>query len=196
MFEYMMPALWMRTFPDTLITRSLESVAQIQRRYVREIPWGISESGWAKVDNIGRYGYQAWGIPSLALKYGAEDGPVISPYSTFLVLPFLRDEALANLRRMVQLGWLGAYGFYEAADYTEGSEPRLVRSWMAHHQGMSLLAITNLLHDNVVQHWFHSNPIVRAAELLLHERPLNKATLKALAKRTESQADSAKAGVA
>jgi len=197
MFEYMMPALWMRTFPDTLITRSLESVVQIQRRYVRDIPWGISESGWAKVDNIGRYGYQAWGIPSLALKYGAEDGPVISPYSTFLALRFLRDEALANLRRMVQLGWLGAYGFYEAADYTEGSEPRLVRSWMAHHQGMSLLAITNLLHDDVVQHWFHSNPIVRAAELLLHERPLNKAMLKALAKRTESQsAEPAKEKVA
>lgn len=188
MFEYMMPALWMRTFPDTLITRSLEAVAQIQRRYVREIPWGISESGWAKVDNIGRYGYQAWGIPSLALKYGAEDGPVISPYSTFLVLPFLRDEALANLRRMVQLGWLGAYGFYEAADYTEGREPRLVRSWMAHHQGMSLLAITNLLHDNIIQRWFHCNPIVRAAELLLHERPLSKATLKELSKRLAPQA--------
>jgi cyclic beta-1,2-glucan synthetase len=188
MFEYMMPALWMRTFPDTLITRSLEAVAHIQRKYVREIPWGISESGWAKVDNIGRYGYQAWGIPALALKYGAEDGPVISPYSTFLVLPFLRDEALANLRRMVKLGWLGAYGFYEAADYTEGGEPRLVRSWMAHHQGMSLLAITNLLHDNAIQRWFHCNPIVRAAELLLHERPLNKATLKELAKRITPQA--------
>jgi cyclic beta-1,2-glucan synthetase len=197
MFEYMMPALWMRTFPDTLITRSLEAVAQIQRRYVREIPWGISESGWARVDSIGRYGYQAWGIPSLALKYGAEDGPVISPYSTFLVLPYMRDEALANLRRMVKLGWLGAYGFYEAADYTEGGEPKMVRSWMAHHQGMSLLAITNLLHDNVVQRWFHCNPIVRAAELLLHERPLNKATLKALAKRIEPQAaESAKAEVA
>jgi hypothetical protein len=155
---------------------------------VREIPWGISESGWAKVDNIGRYGYQAWGIPSLALKYGAEDGPVISPYSTFLVLPFLRDEALANLRRMVRLGWLGAFGFYEAADYTEGSEPKLVRSWMAHHQGMSLLAITNLLHDNVIQRWFHCNPIVRAAELLLHERPLSKATLKELSKRLAPQA--------
>ncbi len=197
MFEYMMPALWMRTFPDTLITRSLEAVAQIQRRYVREIPWGISESGWARVDSIGRYGYQAWGIPSLALKYGAEDGPVISPYSTFLVLPYMRDEALANLRRMVKLGWLGAYGFYEAADYTEGGEPKMVRSWMAHHQGMSLLAITNLLHDNVVQRWFHCNPIVRAAELLLHERPLNKATLKALANRMEPQvAESGKAEVA
>src|SRR5216683_3076695 len=94
MFEYMMPALWMRTYPNTLIARSLESVARIQRNYEREIPWGISESGCARIDEHGRYGYQAWGIPSLALKYGAEDGPVISPYSTFLALPFLRDEAL------------------------------------------------------------------------------------------------------
>ncbi len=189
MFEYMMPALWMRTYPNTLISRSLESVAYIQRNYVREIPWGISESGCARIDDHGRYGYQAWGIPSLALKYGAEDGPVISPYSTFLAMPFLRDEALANLRRMTKLGWEGAYGFYEAADYTEGGEPKMVRSWMAHHQGMSLLVITNLLHENIIQRWFHANPIVRASELLLHEKPLNKATLNTLAKRSSLQAD-------
>jgi len=187
MFEYMMPALWMRPFPNTLITRSLESVVQIQRHYLRDIPWGISESGCARTDDHGRYGYQAWGIPSLALKYGAEDGPVISPYSTFLTLPLMRNEALANLRRMVSLDWMGAYGLYEAADYTEGKQPRLVRSWMAHHQGMSLLAITNLLHENIVQHWFHANPIVRAAELLLHEKPLSKVTLNELAKRSRLQ---------
>jgi hypothetical protein len=184
MFEYMMPSLWMRTYPDTLISRSLESVASIQKDHLREIPWGISESGCARTDDHGRYGYQAWGIPSLALKYGAEDGPVISPYSTFLALPFLRDEALANLRRMAKLGWQGAYGFYEAADYTQGREPIIVRSWMAHHQGMSLLAITNLLFENIFQDWFHANPIVRATELLLHEKPLNKVTLHRLAKRS------------
>jgi len=191
MFEYMMPALWMRTYPNTLIARSLESVAHIQRNYEREIPWGISESGCARIDEHGRYGYQAWGIPSLALKYGAEDGPVISPYSTFLALPFLRDEALANLHRMAKLGWTGAYGFYEAADYTEGREAKLVHSWMAHHQGMALLAITNLLHDNIIQRWFHGNPIVRAAELLLHEKPLSKVTLSALSKRSRLEADEA-----
>ena len=183
MFEYMMPALWMRTFPNTLLSNSLEAAVRIQFEHVRKIPWGISESGFAKTDEAGRYGYQAWGIPKLALKYGAEDGPVISPYSTFLALPMLRREALSNLRRMAALGWTGAYGFYEAADYTEGSEPRLVRSWMAHHQGMALLAVTNLLRRNIFQTWFHANPRVRAAELLLHEKALSKQTISELAKR-------------
>ncbi len=183
MFEYLMPALWMRNYPDTLIARTIESAVEIQREHVRGKPWGISESGFARMDPQGRYGYQAWGIPALALKYGAEDGPVISPYSTFLTLPFARKEALANLRRMAGMEWVGPYGFYEAADYTSGKEPQLVRSWMAHHQGMSLLAVTNLLRGNVFQRWFHANPRVRAAELLLHERPLAKETLKALAKQ-------------
>jgi hypothetical protein len=187
MFEYMMPALWMKTFPNTLIYRSLEAAVQIQRDHIRKfpgnIPWGISESGFAQTDSLGRYGYQAWGIPSLALKYGAEDGPVIAPYATFLALPILRGEAIANLRRMATLGWIGAYGFYEAADYTKGREPQLVRSWMAHHQGMSLLALTNLLCDNIFQRWFHANPRVKASELMLHEKALSKDTLKSLKER-------------
>jgi cyclic beta-1,2-glucan synthetase len=197
MFEYLMPALWMRNFPDTLISRSLQAAALIQRDHVTGMPWGISESGFAKTDELGRYGYQAWGIPKLALKYGAEDGPVISPYSTFLTLPLLRTEAIANLRRMTLQGWMGVYGFYEAADYTGiepaklrkgNAEPALVRSWMAHHQGMSLLAVTNLLRDNVFQRWFHANPRVRAAELLLHEKPLSKDTLKSLEERELAEA--------
>jgi hypothetical protein len=193
MFEYMMPALWMRNFPNTLISRSLESAVQIQRDHVRGIPWGISESGFAKKDPIGRYSYQAWGIPKLALKYGAEDGPVISPYSSFLALPLLREAAIANLRNMATMGWMGAYGFYEAADYTQGSEPQLVRSWMAHHQGMCLLALANLAKDNIIQRWFHGTPRVRAAELLLHEKPLSKETLKALSKQSQLDAEAAQA---
>ncbi len=182
MFEYLMPALWMRAFPNTLISRTIDAAIAIQRTHTKGMPWGISESGFGTMDPNGRYGYQAFGIPALALKYGAEDGPVISPYSTFLTLPFARKEAIANLRRMAGMGWTGVYGLYEAADYTEArKEPVLVRSWMAHHQGMSLLALTNLLSQDVFQRWFHANPRVRAAELLLHERPLAKETLKALA---------------
>jgi hypothetical protein len=188
MFEYMMPTLWMRTFPNTLISRSLESAVRIQRDHVRNIPWGISESGFAKMDPQGRYGYQAWGIPALALKYGAEDGPVISPYSTFLALSVLRKEAVANLRRMAAMNWIGPYGFYEAADYTQNKQhPELVKSWMAHHQGMCLLALANLLKNNIVQHWFHGTARVRAAELLLHEKPLSKETLKELSKQSKLQ---------
>jgi cyclic beta-1,2-glucan synthetase len=185
MFEYMMPALWMRAFPDTLITRSLESAVRIQRDHVRNIPWGISESGFAKKDLQGRYSYQAWGIPGLASKYGAEDGPVISPYSTFLALAMLRKEAIANLRRMASMNWMGRFGFYEAADYTQGKEAELVRSWMAHHQGMCLLALTNLLKDDIVQDWFHNTPRVRASELLLHEKPLSKETVKELSNQSK-----------
>jgi len=180
MFEYMMPSLWMQPYANTLITQTLEAAVRIQRDHVKNMPWGISESGFAKMDDSGRYGYQAWGIPQVALKYGAEDGPVISPYSTFLALPLLRDEAIANLRRMADLGWVSSYGFYEAADYTQGREPKMVRSWMAHHQGMSLLALTNLLREGAFQRWFHATPIVRAAELLLHERPLSKESREAL----------------
>ena len=184
MFEYLMPALWMRAFPNTLISKTIDAAIAIQRSHTKGMPWGISESGFGAMDPNGRYGYQAFGIPQLALKYGAEDGPVISPYSTFLTLPFARKEAIANLRRMAGMGWTGVYGLYEAADYTAGaSEPVMVRSWMAHHQGMSLLALTNLLSHDVFQRWFHANPRVRAAELLLHERPLAKETLKALAKQ-------------
>jgi len=188
MFEYMMPSLWMRTFPDTLIARSLESAVQIQKDHVRNMPWGISESGFSKKDPQGRYGYQAWGIPKLALKYGAEDGPVISPYSSFLALPLLRKDSIANLRRMESMSWMGAYGFYEAADYTQSNQPELVRSWMAHHQGMCLLAVTNLLKNSIIQDWFHGTPRVRAAELLLHEKALSKETLKDLEKLSRLQA--------
>ena len=173
MFEHLMPTLWMRSYPDTLLTNSLDTVIQVQMNHVRGIPWGISESGYGSTDAEGHYFYQAWGIPTIALKYKAEDGPVISPYSTFLALPLLRRAALANLRRMAGMGWVGEYGFYEAVDYIQ-SEPRMVRTWMAHHQGMSLLAITNTLRANIFQTWFHANPRVRAAEQLLHEKPLSK----------------------
>jgi hypothetical protein len=89
---------------------------------------------------------------------------------------------------MAKMEWMGAYGFYEAADYTQGKQPELVRSWMAHHQGMCLLALANLLKDNIVQQWFHGTPLVRAAELLLHEKSLSKETLKSLSKQSKLQA--------
>jgi hypothetical protein len=192
MFEYLMPTLWMRSYPDTLLTNSLDAVVHVQRDAVRGMPWGISESGYATTDANGRYLYQAWGVPTLALKYEAESGPVISPYSTFLALPLAPKAAIRNLRRMEKLGWVGEYGFYEAADYIEANtlhgKPRLVQSWMAHHQGMSLLAITNFLRQNILQTWFHSNPRVRAAEELLHEKALNKQTLSELSKQAQARA--------
>ncbi len=181
MFEYLMPALWMRSYPDTLVTRTLDNVVAIQRAYAKEhgnIPWGISECGYAEMDDQGHYHYLAFGMPSIALKWDAVAGPVISPYSTFLALMIDETEALKNLKRMQSMGWVGAYGFYEAGDYQKSlKKPALVKEWMAHHQGMSLLAVLNLLHNNIVQEWFHANPNLKATELLLHEKPIRESLL-------------------
>jgi cyclic beta-1,2-glucan synthetase len=182
MFEYLMPSIWMRSYPDTLVSRTLAGVVAIQRAFGKEhgIPWGISESGWAEKDDHGHYHYQAFGIPPIALKWDAVAGPVISPYSTCLALGIDPVEALRNLKRMAKMGWSGAYGFYEAADYQESiKNPKLVREWMAHHMGMSLLAVLNLLYDNIVQDWFHANAHLEATQLLLHEKPIHEAALRA-----------------
>ena len=181
MFEYLMPALWMRSYPDTLVTRTLNNVVAIQRAYAKEhgnIPWGISECGYAEMDDQGHYHYLAFGMPSIALKWDAIAGPVISPYSTFLALMIDESEALKNLKRMQSMGWVGAYGFYEAGDYQKSlKKPALVKEWMAHHQGMSLLAVLNLLHNNIAQEWFHANANLKATELLLHEKPIRESLL-------------------
>ncbi len=190
MFEYLMPSLWMRSYPDTLVARTLSGVVAIQREYARKLklPWGISESGYAEVDDAGHYHYKAFGIPEIALKWDATAGPVISPYSSFLALGIDRDAAVRNLRAMAKNGWSGAYGFYEAIDYTQGRErPRLVREWMAHHQGMSLMALLNLLAGDACKRWFHANPHLQATELLLHEKPVREASLKEEVKQTPNK---------
>jgi cyclic beta-1,2-glucan synthetase len=179
MFEYLMPFLWMRSYPNTLLDRARVAAVRSQQTYaaLRRIPWGISESAYFKLDEHGNYQYQAFGLPQLSLMRRESNPLVISPYSTFLALSVDPPAALHNLRRMESLGWFGSYGFYESADYTT-SRPRfrwshcqIVRCWMAHHQGMSLLSVANLLSDNVVQRWFHADRRVQATELLLQEKP-------------------------
>ena len=178
MFEYLMPTLWMRTDPNTFLYRSIIGVVQVQRWFARRnrVPWGISESGYSDTDIDGNYLYHAFGIPDIALKYSAQAGPVISPYSSCLALEVDPSAALSNLKSLQKMGWLGRYGFYEAVDYRSGdlSHGRppytLVRSWMVHHQGMSLLAICNCLRGSVFQRWFHKSPMVQATERLLHEQ--------------------------
>src|ERR1700685_2126819 len=180
MFEYLMPLVWMRTYPNTLLERSASGAVRSQQAYAasRRVPWGISESAYFRMDEAGNYQYYAFGIPTLALSNHELNALVISPYSTFLALHVCAADALKNLHRMSRDGWLGAYGFYESADFTASRHHskhhryELVRCWMAHHQGMSLLSIANFLHDGVVQRWFHSDPRVQATELLLHEKPV------------------------
>jgi len=184
MFEYLMPALWMRSYPDTLLARTLDAVVRIQRAFAQTkgLPWGVSESGHSERDDTGNYGYYAFGVPDVAVSAEATAGPVISPYSTFLTLSIAPDEALSNLRGMVSADWLGPYGLYEAIDFRRSNaRPEVIREWMAHHQAMSLLAIVNLLCDSVVQRWFHDNAIVQSVERLLHEAPRSLEDLKASA---------------
>ena len=183
MFEYLMPLLWMRAYPNTLLERTLIAAVRCQQAYTadRRIPWGVSESAYSKMDEAGNYQYYAFGIPDLALRSVEPDAPVVSPYSTFLALPVDPLAALRNLHAMIEKGWMGAYGFYEAADFSSSRRwswfhrYELVRCWMAHHQGMSLLSIANFLHGGVVQRWFHSDPRVQATELLLQEKPVTHA---------------------
>jgi cyclic beta-1,2-glucan synthetase len=181
MFEYLMPGLWIQSHYGTLTAQAESSCVHVQQAFARRlhIPWGISESGSAEPNDAGDYGYRAFGVPPVALSPEATAGPVISPYSTFLALPVRPLEALLNLHRMQSAGWVGPFGFYEAGDYsTSLRSPAIVREWMAHHQGMSLLAMTNVLHHNIVKRWFHANPIVQANELLLHELPASRAALR------------------
>ena len=169
MFEYLMPWLWMRHYSGTITHHSLRAALRAQREYARHkgVPWGISES--ACLESDGSYGYGPFGIPQLALKRIDARKLVISPYSSFLAAGVDPEAAVQNLKSMEEFGWAGRYGFYEAIDYTRaGGAP--VRSWMAHHQGMSLLAICNLLCDQPLQRYFHAEPYVMATELLLHER--------------------------
>ena len=181
MFEYLMPSLWMRSYPGTMLANTQQTVVDVQRAFAasQRIPWGISESGAAAKNEDGDYHYHAYGIPQISLWHEATAGPVVAPYATFLALGSEARSALRNLRKLASSKWVGAYGFYEAADYTGARRKQeLVREWMAHHQGMSLLAIVNLLHGNIVQQWFHANPVVQSAELLLHEKMPARSVLK------------------
>jgi cyclic beta-1,2-glucan synthetase len=170
LFEYLMPLLWMKHPRNTILQNTAEAIVRVQQRFARRhgMPWGISESACASGVN-GEYGYHAFGIPAVAMKTPESEPLVVSPYSTFLALAVDPRAAMKNLRRMAGQGAVGRYGFYEAIDYS-GERPELIRSWMAHHQGMSLLAICNLLHGDKLREYFHAEPQVLATELLLHER--------------------------
>lgn len=179
LFEYLMPSLWMRSYSNTLVERSRVAAVRSQQRYAarKGVPWGISESAYCKLDETGNYQYYAFGLPHIAVRKPEVDRLVISPYATFLALDVDPSAALRNLRAMADMGWMGPYGFYEAADFSAPrrwpwqAKHRLVRCWMAHHQGMSFLALCNFLKGNVIQKWFHSERRVQATELLLHEKP-------------------------
>jgi len=177
MFEYLMPLLVMPAYEDTLLDQTYHAAVRQQIEYgqSRSVPWGISESGYNRTDVHQSYQYRAFGVPGLGLKRGLAEDLVIAPYATAIALMVAPAEACENLQRLASEGLAGAYGFYEAVDYTAarlppGEKSVTVRSFMAHHQGMSLLALANLLRDCPMQRRFVSCALLKAADLLLQER--------------------------
>ena len=177
MFEYLMPALVMRSPSQSLLDQTNRLVVQRQIRYGTEkgVPWGVSESGFNARDLSQNYQYSGFGVPGLGLKRGLSEDVVIAPYATALAAMIQPKAGVRNLTRLRAEGAAGRYGFREALDYTErrlpeGATVAVVRSYMAHHQGMILVAIGNVLNAFAMVERFHADPMVEAAELLLQER--------------------------
>jgi cellobiose phosphorylase len=177
MFEYLMPLLVMPGFRGTLLAETCDAAVTRQIEYGRQrgVPWGISESCYNLTDAEGTYQYRAFGVPGLGLQRGLGDDMVIAPYASMLALLVDPRRACANLRRMAEDGYLGSYGFYEAIDFTpgrvqEGKRAAVVPAYMAHHHGMSLLALGQVVQGPRMQTRFLKNPEYRAASLLLQER--------------------------
>ncbi len=177
MFEYLMPLLVMPTYPYTLLDQTYHAVVKKQISYGKQlnVPWGVSESGYNAVDNQFNYLYRAFGVPGLGFKRGLEEDLVIAPYATAMALMVAPQAACLNLQKLTTEYALGEFGFYEAIDYTRSRLPHdkkraIVRSFMVHHQGMSFLAFSYLLHNKPMQRRFIADPLFRATLLLLQER--------------------------
>ncbi len=184
MFEYLMPLLVMRALPFTLLDHSYRGAVDRQRAYarLRNVPWGISESAYNVRDREHTYQYHAFGVPDLALQRGLERELVVAPYATALAAMVVPSLALTNLRALESAGALGDFGFCDALDYERpvlGARFALVRTYMAHHIGMSLVSLTNVLYHDRWQARFHADALVRSAEVLLHERTPRRLLLQA-----------------
>lgn len=176
-FEYLMPALVMRFPEGSLLRRTYELIVrrQIQYGVDRGVPWGVSESAYHARDLDLTYQYSSFGVPGLGLKRGLSEDIVVAPYATALAAMIDPTEATRGFARLAEAGGRGTYGFYEALDYTrtrvpEGQDVAIVRAYMSHHQGMTLVSIANVLNNGLMRDRFHGEPIIRATELLLQER--------------------------
>ncbi|WP_079217757.1 GH36-type glycosyl hydrolase domain-containing protein [Herbaspirillum robiniae] len=177
MFEYLMPLLIMPTFRGTLLDQTYRAVVERQIDYGMEcgVYWGMSESGYNALDAGLNYQYRSFGVPGLGLKRGLADDLVVAPYASIMALMIAPERACTNLLDMRDAGFEGTYGFYEAIDYTpsrlaRGQSKTIVRSFMAHHQGMALLSLAYVLLDRPMQKRFEFIPIFQATMSLLHER--------------------------
>lgn len=177
LFEYLMPLLVMRNYPESLLYETYQSIVHQQKAYADRIniPWGISESAYNARDLHMNYQYGPFGVPGLGLKRGLKDDQVISPYSTVLSLLVDAKLALLNLKKLVSQNLLTDFGFYEAVDYTTNRLPpnqkfSVIKNFMAHHQGMILVSLNNFINNNIMQDRFHNDEIIRSTEFLLQER--------------------------
>jgi cyclic beta-1,2-glucan synthetase len=177
MFEYLMPLLFQKTYGNSLLERMTRKAVEIQIAFGRRhhVPWGFSESAFGDLDINRTYQYKAFGVPALALKRQPEEEIVTAPYASILAVNIAPKETVQNLHRLTGLGVLGEYGFYDAIDFSRRARPKdrrgiNIHTFMAHHQSMSFLSLGNFLLGNPVQRWFHANPPLRAAELLLQEK--------------------------
>ena len=177
MFEYLMPSLVMRAPPSSLLEKTSRQIVRRQISYgeERNVPWGVSESAYNVQDLEFTYQYSNFGVPGLGLKRGLADTLLVAPYATALAAMVDPAAAAENFRALARIGAEGRYGFYEALDFTVERLPTdqkvaVVRAYMAHHQGMSLVSFANVLHDDVVRRRFHEEPMVQATDLLLQER--------------------------
>ena len=197
MFEYLMPALVMRAPALSLLDHTYRLVVARQMSYAAElgVPWGISESAFNARDLEQTYQYSSFGVPGLGLKRGLSEDVVVAPYATALGAMIQPRAAVRNFARLSKAGAGGRYGFREALDYTarrlpEGASVAIVKSYMAHHQGMALVALGNVLNDRAMVERFHADPIVEATELLLQERmPRDVLVARPRAEEVKSAAD-------
>ena len=183
-FEYLMPNVNIKTYKGSLLDESCRFMLMSQKKYAKElgIPWGISEAAFNLRDLNNNYQYKAFGIPWLGLKRGLEEDMVVSSYAIFLSLMYDAKGAIENLRRLERQGMYAEYGFYESIDYTlarlkYGEMYETVKTYMAHHQGLILLSINNLINDRILVKRFSSNPEIEAIDILLQERMPEKAII-------------------
>ncbi len=182
-FEYLMPLVVLRSHPETLLENTYRAILRAQILYgrSRHVPWGLSESAYSLVDQHGNYMYKAFGVPGLGLKRGLAEDLVVAPYATALAAMVDPTEAAANFRRIARESPVTRFGFEEALDYTprratngetgpEHGRVSVVHAFFAHHQGMSLVALTNAVLGGPMVRRFHSDPRVQTTEPLLQER--------------------------
>lgn len=181
-FEYLMPSINIKSYEGSLLDESCRFLIMSQKEYARKlgIPWGISEAAFSLKDLNNNYQYKAFGIPWLGLKRGLDEDAVISSYSVFLSLIYDLNSSIQNIRRLEFNGMLGKYGFYESVDYTSSrlktnQTKEIVETYMAHHQGLILLSINNIINNKILINRFYKNPEIEAIDILLQERMPQKA---------------------